>query len=406
MASLNFKLAVLRVLAKRPERRATLDEIRREIEIIIVNGDQTWRLKRFSALGDIDIFQSGLVSRNDEGFQIMEAGLSLLHSLESGFFPEASSSPASQPFRSIDDLPGAEERLKILDLELRTLEGVAERSDHQSEHEEENEAAPIEAADAALEVCTTDPSGKIDSQTLDGAVEDKYDQPSENAPEFLRRGFGAQEPDKDSSPLVRLFASARTKTWSMLSLWQNHFERDESSSTEPVTGRAAGVAFAFLSLVVLVSCVGAAIALRQVASLKSEIATLHRDLLPLRERVGKLEQTEKVKRESDQQEATADKSGTATNKSGEDNRTDQGGLSLSREEIELIRNYIKAAPSPDIAAPAINVGDPVSGATIPLPSQLTEKIPKLFGARFTTRNGAIIIIRRNSHQADAVLGPN
>jgi hypothetical protein len=109
-----------------------------------------------------------------------------------------------------------------------------------------------------------------------------------------------------------------------------------------------------------------AIALRQIASLKSEIATFRRDLVPLRERVGKLEQTEKAKRESDQQEA-ADKSGTAANKPSEDNRTDQGGLRLSREEAELIRNYIKPALSTDITAPPINVGDAVSGATIPLP---------------------------------------
>jgi hypothetical protein len=79
-------------------------------------------------------------------------------------------------------------------------------------------------------------------------------------------------------------------------------------------------------------------------------------------------------------------------------------LSLSREEAELIRNYIKPAPSADTTAPTINVGDAVSGATIPLPSQVTEKIPKLLGARFTTRNGAIII-RRNSRQADAVVLP-
>jgi hypothetical protein len=71
----------------------------------------------------------------------------------------------------------------------------------------------------------------------------------------------------------------------------------------------------------------------------------------------------------------------------------------------LIRNYIKPAPSADLGAPVINIGDPVGGATIPLPSQLMEKIPKLLGARFTTRNGAIIIVKRNSRQADAVLFP-
>jgi hypothetical protein len=410
MASLDFKLSILQVLARWPERRATLDEIKREIEIIVVNGDQIEQLKRFSALHDVHIFQSGLVSRDDDGFQITEAGLSLLDSFESsgGFSREASSAATCPPFRLIDDLIGTEERLKIFDLELRTLEGGAEAGEHQSEHVEEHEAAPIEAPDAALEACTTELSANTNSQGLVGAAEDKFDQSSENAPAFLRLGFGskAQELDQDSSPLVRLLASTATKTRSMLALWRNHFARGESTSTEPVIGRAGGVAFAFLSLLVLVSCVGAAIALRQMASLKSEIATLHRDLLPLRERVGKLEQTEKAKRESDQQEAAPNKSGTAANKPGEDNRTDQGGLSLSREEVELIRSYIKPAPSADIAAPAINVGDAFSGATIPLPSQLAEKIPRLLGARFTTRGGTIIIVKKDSRRADAVLAAN
>jgi len=78
-----FKLAALSVLAKLPERHATLDEIKHEIQTIIVNQDETEQLKRFGLLGDIDIIQSGLVSRGDNGFQITEAGISLLHSLES-----------------------------------------------------------------------------------------------------------------------------------------------------------------------------------------------------------------------------------------------------------------------------------------------------------------------------------
>jgi hypothetical protein len=36
---------------------------------------------------------------------------------------------------------------------------------------------------------------------------------------------------------------------------------------------------------------------------------------------------------------------------------------------------------------------------------LTDKVPKLLGARFTIRNGAIII-KRDSREADAVLAPN
>ena len=169
MASLNFKLSVLQVLARWPERRATLDEIKREIEMIVVNGDQIEQLKRFPALGDVDIFQSGLVSQDDQGFQITEAGLSLLDWIEGsdGFSRETASATTSQPLRLIDGLLATEEQSKIFDLELRTLEGGTEGSEPQSEHEEEHAAAPIEAADAAMEASATDPSGKIDSQTLD-----------------------------------------------------------------------------------------------------------------------------------------------------------------------------------------------------------------------------------------------
>jgi hypothetical protein len=43
---------------------------------------------------------------------------------------------------------------------------------------------------------------------------------------------------------------------------------------------------------------------------------------------------------------------------------------------------------------------------IPLPSQLTDKVPKLVGGKFSIRNGVIIIVKRDSRQADAVLAPN
>jgi hypothetical protein len=54
----------------------------------------------------------------------------------------------------------------------------------------------------------------------------------------------------------------------------------------------------------------------------------------------------------------------------------------------------------------ISVGDPVTGPTIPFPSPVTEKLSKLIGATFTIRNGAIIILKKDSRRADAVLGPN
>jgi hypothetical protein len=161
-----------------------------------------------------------------------------------------------------------------------------------------------------------------------------------------------------------------------------------------------------LSLLVVVTCVGAAIALGQIKSLKSDVSMLHREVLSLRERLAKSEQAEKAKRDLEQQEEVQSKSAVDKNRSPGEVRADQTVLNLSREEIQLIREYIKPAPSAGAAAPAINVGDPVEGGMIPLPSQLTDKVPKLVGGKFSIRNGAIIIVKRDSRQADAVLAPN
>jgi hypothetical protein len=319
-----LKLALLNVLANRPGGRATLDEVRRELEVFIGGGaQQTEQLKRFSTIGDIDIFQSGLVISDDDGYQITDAGRSLLLSLKSQTSLEAFAAPASQSLRSIHDLVGIHERLKR------------------------------------------------------------------------------------PSPLSKLFTFITTKKLSMFERWRRHFTPAVSNpKAGPAVSGVGSAAFAFLSLVAVLSCIGAAIALGQIKSLKSDIAMLHRELMPLRERLGKLEQSEKAKRDLDQQEEAQKRSDTENNKAGAETRPDQTALNLSREEVQLIRDYIKPSPAGGIAAPEINVGDPIDGAMIPLPSPLTEKVPKLIGGRFTTRNGAIIISTKNSRRADAVLPPN
>ena len=421
---MRFKLAILNVLAKCRGGHATLDEVRREVEVIIAREDQTQQLKRFSALGDIDIFQSGLVLRDDAGLQITDAGLSLLGSLENSSGPslEISSAPASKPFGLIDELISAEERLRIFDLGLRGLDNdLHESSDHDRQpldQEEENGFVAIVMPDAPSEVSAVDLPGRIHYGTGDG----NHNQPSPeggirtismglpNPPAFLRRSFGSKvkAPSRKSLQLLNLlFAFIATKKRFMVDFWRRHFAQSVSTPrTERLVRRVGGAAFAFLSLLVVVTCVGAAIALGQIKSLKSDIATLHRELLPLRERLGKLEQVEKTKRDLEQQEEAQNRSGVEKNRPSGEIRIDQTALNLSREEIQLIRDYVKPAPFAGTAAPVINVGDSVSGAMIPLPSQLTEKVPKLLGAKFTTRNGAIIIIKKDSRQADAVLAAN
>jgi hypothetical protein len=168
-------------------------------------------------------------------------------------------------------------------------------------------------------------------------------------------------------------------------------------------GRAA---FSFLALALAVACVVAAIAFGQIQSLKSDISAQRRELLFFKERVARLEKIEKEKPDSDQQEEAQNKPDAEKNKPAEETRTGEAGLNLSRDEIQLVRDYIKLAPSGITTAASINVGDPIDGAMIPLPPPLTEKVPRLLGARFITRNGAIIIVKRGSRQADAVLAPN
>jgi len=426
MVSVNFKLAILTVLAKRPDRRATAGEVRREVGIIIADADQAERLRRLSGLGDIDIFQTGLVSRNGEGFQITDAGLSLLQSLESssnGPSAEVSTASASPPL-VIDDL-GSEEQ----DLELRTLDNIPldgnEHNNRPQARDEGNREAAIEAPGSASLIGADGLPESIDSEACDVGEYDGDDQPvqgkegqpvsidalqaaSSNFPAFLRGSFSSkrQNSGRRSLQLASLLAFIAAKGKSVAGAWRRLFlETASNEKPERFVGSAGGAAFAIFSLILVIACVLAAIAFGQIQSLKSDLAALRRELLPVRERIARLEQIEKSKRELEQQEETQNKSDTEKNPPGEV-RADQAALNLSREEIQLIRNYIKPAPSAGAAAPAINVGDTVSGAMIPLPPQLTEKVPKLLGGKFTIRNGAIIIVKRDSRQADVVLAPN
>jgi len=208
---------------------------------------------------------------------------------------------------------------------------------------------------------------------------------------------GHDTPGREALQRGRLFfrlIAARLQQ--IAAIWRRHLERDapQVEARPRRTANMNGAAIALISFLVLALAAGAVIALAQIRSLKSEVAALQRELLPLRERVAKAELVERAKQIAEQQKA------------GAGPRTEQAALSLTPDEIRLIRDFIKPAPSAGATAPAINVGDTVSIATIPLPSTLMEKIPKLLGARFTTRNGSIVILRRDSRQADIVLPPS
>jgi len=283
-----FKLAILNVLARCPGGRATLDDVRRQVGVIIASGDQTEQLKRFSALGDIDIFQSRLVLRDDAGLQITDSGLSLLHSLgsSSGPFLNISSAPASQPF---DNPISMDQRLETFDLELRMPGNDAQDGDHDHHHrpgqDEESQTVVIEAPD---------PASKI------GAVDLPVSANSKN-----------RERGRKSLKLAGLVAFISAKKQFIFDIWRRHLTRETSLTAnrknEHLIRNVGGAAFALLSVVAVVACVLAAISFAQIQSLKSDIAALRRELLPAKERIAKLEQIEKAKRDLDQQEEAQDK---------------------------------------------------------------------------------------------------
>jgi hypothetical protein len=364
----------LKVLAKQPGGRATLDEVRREAGRIVSSLDQI-ELKCFGALGDVDICHSGLVLRDDDGWQITRAGLALLDRLEdvTGSSLETSSSPATAAVEPTNKFIRTEESLRPFAPET---------------------GMPLDL----------DPPSSEDRQTT-AAAEIQFAKPQiRNFDPHRTEKFSIIARSRKLFRSLGAFITTTIDTTRRQSALRNPggFQRRSERSIQTT----ANAAFALLALLSVIACVLAAIAFGQLQSLKADIAVLRREFLPVRERLAKFEQAETQRQELEQQDEAQRKSEPETKKSSDEAGNTATALELTREEIQTIRDYIKPAPSAATAAPTISIGDAVSGATIPLPSPLTEKIPKLQGARFTTRNGSIILVRRASRQADAVLGPN
>ncbi|WP_409192572.1 hypothetical protein [Bradyrhizobium sp. RDM4] len=77
---MHFKWAILSVLAKYPDGRAGLDEIKREVESITSPEDPLEQIS--CAVDDVDIFQSGLVIPEGDGLRITDSGRSALKAME------------------------------------------------------------------------------------------------------------------------------------------------------------------------------------------------------------------------------------------------------------------------------------------------------------------------------------
>ena len=316
---MRYKFDLLNVLAKSPGGRVTLDEARRAVEAAMTSAGQTEQLSRFFALGDIDIFQSGLVLQDDAGLRITDAGLSLLHSLESPSSPPFDPYSDSPPVRLTDKDAGLTERIRLFDLALTAPATDSDEGiyDYQSALGEESRAVAYATP-------------KVGAANLHASTDSAF----------------RRERRQKSLKLDRLRAYIAAKKQFILGIWRHHLVRTSSATlnlkNKRLTQNIGGAAFAFLSLVLVIACVVIAIAFGQIQSLKSDIAALRRELLPAKERITRLELIEKAKRDLEQDEEAQKKSDTDKSKLRGEAGTDQTALNLS---IQLIKEYIKPAPA-------------------------------------------------------------
>ena len=111
---MSFQITVLKVLAGHPDGRASLADLKRAVGILISSGtDWTDRTKRLAARAPgLDIFSQALVLRDTDGWQITDAGRTLLTSIETRVptTPESERAPevvvepalpAQQPMRRL-----------------------------------------------------------------------------------------------------------------------------------------------------------------------------------------------------------------------------------------------------------------------------------------------------------------
>ena len=419
---MQLKFAMLEILAGRPEGCASIEDLWHEWEQA---GQSQDARGRFSEFEGVDLLQAGLVVLEGDRLHIADAGRSVLRALDtlSQQVGEAGRPDQSQTLKAIDDLIGAELRTNIFDLRLRAPGEISDLAPLDEEQAIGPEVAETETdADVDDEVEAT--AARTGYETAEIRDHDRYaevDAPAidlPSAPGFFKR---------DSGPRIPTPAGLAPRTWKLPAVLFSQFERfslilrrhvAEGSTRIEAAGRTAGVRGAIITALIMIAIlVGAGffIGVNQIKNLKSEITALERQLGPLKKQVADADQKEKKNNAEQTSQlqnqalftgAIEKSKNPEQSKSPLDDRPTPTALALSLDEVRLIREYIKPAPFTGPAAPAINVGDPVSIATIPLPSPLTDKVPKLLGGRFTIRNGSIVIIKRNSHQADAVLMPN
>lgn len=108
---MSIQVAILKVLASHGNGRATLASLRRDIMVLTASGvDWSARLKRLAGrVPSIDIFGSGYVRHDREGWEITAEGREFLQALEAvtqDNHPVEAEPPASPALEAVERPPG------------------------------------------------------------------------------------------------------------------------------------------------------------------------------------------------------------------------------------------------------------------------------------------------------------
>lgn len=396
-------LAILIVLANSPEGRAEFDELERQLQTH-AQVNETGSSIEQDVLDGIDLIDAGLAKVDGNSLQITDAGRSVVGALDELGDCSSSRAPASgsSPFKIIDNLIGAEERSRIFNLELRTETGAHLGSERQLTGEET--CADLAPADRDVGHKSMPVESTFSNRDELGAtapgVSGSLPRASSAAPALLAQRSDATGSDPDDRAWRRRTSTALARHLRQLgALWGQHLQQDPPKARAPNRDTYLnGMMIALTSFLIIIFCAGAVIVSTQIRSLQMKLSSLQRELSPLKERLLRLDQTERANEAEKTQEERRHAAAKAA--------AQQPPLTLSREEVQLIRDYIKPAPSAGTSTTPGSIGDPITGPTIPFPSPITEKIPKLLGAKFAIRNGTILIVKRDSRQVDAVIGWN
>lgn len=207
---------------------------------------------------------------------------------------------------------------------------------------------------------------------------------------------GEREPHAAGDPTGAFGAGPRPG----LDLWHR-------ATRQGALSKSAAVGLAAIAIVLLLAGVELFLAER-LRDLRDQTNQLQRQIASVEQRVGRLElqmEQQLSRRVPEAGQAPARPEGDAAPAVAA--RPDSA-IALTRTEIDIVREYIKLPPAAAGAAATMSIGTAVGPhLLVAFPGQITDRVPKLIGARFATdRNGAIVVVAAGSDRVGFIIPPS